>query len=112
MSVTYIQQELVTLLLSAKKALSQGRDMCSQARMYQQSSEKHIETIERIHPKLLFIDNHITLQIQYLDNMREYLISQNESRELKNKVKHNHNKIHVFYWFILFIRNEKQNYNL
>ncbi|KAG2228815.1 hypothetical protein INT48_006019, partial [Thamnidium elegans] len=74
-----IQQELVSLLVVAKKAFSQGRDMCNQANIYQQSSQKYIETIERIHPKLLFVDNHINLQLKDLDNMRDYLDAGAES---------------------------------
>lgn len=80
-----IQQELVKLLLGAKKAFSQGRDMCNQANIYQQSSEKYIETIEKIHPKLLFVDNHIVVQLHVLDKMREYLDSQTEA--CKNRIK-------------------------
>jgi hypothetical protein len=79
MSSILVQQELISLLITAKKAFSQGRDMCDQANMYQQSSEKYIETIERIHPKLLFIDNHIVVQLHALERIKDYLHVQSES---------------------------------
>lgn len=82
-----IQQELVKLLLGAKKAFSQGRDMCNQASIYQQSAEKYIETIEKIHPKLVFVDNHILVQLHVLDKMREYLDLQTEACKNRIKVK-------------------------
>ncbi|KAI9252700.1 autophagy-related protein 17 [Helicostylum pulchrum] len=85
MSNIVIQQELVSLLVVAKKAFSQGRDMCNQANIYQQSSQKYIETIERIHPKLLFVDNHISLQLKDLDSMRNYLDAGAET--CKNRIK-------------------------
>ncbi|GAA5811553.1 hypothetical protein MFLAVUS_004991 [Mucor flavus] len=87
MSNIVIQQELVSLLVVAKKAFSQGRDMCNQANIYQQSSQKYIETIERIHPKLLFVDNHISLQLKDLDNIRNYLDAGSESckKQIKDR---------------------------
>lgn len=86
MSNIVIQQELVSLLVLAKKAFSQGRDMCNQANIYQQSSQKYIETIERIHPKLLFADNHISLQLKDLNNIRDYLDAGAESCKKQIKV--------------------------
>lgn len=59
--------------------------MCNQANIYQQSAEKYIETIEKIHPKLVFVDNHIVVQLHVLDKMREYLESQTEA--CKNRIK-------------------------
>lgn len=85
MSSILIQQELISLLITAKKAFLQGRDMCDQANVYQQSSEKYIETIEKIHPKLRFVDNHIIMQLHSLERMREFLALQTES--CKNRIK-------------------------
>lgn len=80
-----IQQELINLLITAKKAFLQGRDMCDQANVYQQSSEKYIETMDKIHPKLLFVDTHIALQLQALDRMREFI--DHKAEECKNGIK-------------------------
>lgn len=105
MSNIVIQQELVSLLVVAKKAFSQGRDMCNQANIYQQSSQKYIETIERIHPKLLFVDNHISLQLKDLDSMRNYLDAGAETCKNRIKVKvyiHTHTPS-LFYLYIFFM---------
>ncbi|KAG2208313.1 hypothetical protein INT47_006169 [Mucor saturninus] len=91
MTSSMIQQELVKLLLGAKKAFSQGRDMCNQANIHQQSAEKYIETIEKLHPKLVFVDNHIVVQLHVLDKMREYLESQTEA--CKNRIKDRESKL-------------------
>lgn len=85
MSSILIQQELINLLISAKKFFLQGRDMCDQANVYQQTSEKYIETMDKIHPKLLFVDNHIAVQLQAIERMKEYIESRTD--DCKNRIK-------------------------
>ncbi|KAI8636260.1 autophagy-related protein 17 [Parasitella parasitica] len=74
-----MEQELIELLLASKKALSAGQSICAQANTYLQTSEGHVETIAKIHPKLLFVDNHILVQCRILEGIREYVNAQTES---------------------------------
>ncbi|CEP10021.1 hypothetical protein [Parasitella parasitica] len=80
-----MEQELIELLLASKKALSTGQSICAQANTYLQTSEGHVETIAKIHPKLLFVDNHILVQCRILESIREYVNAQTES--CQNKIK-------------------------
>ncbi|KAG2194590.1 hypothetical protein INT46_008546 [Mucor plumbeus] len=67
-----MEQKLIELLLASKKALSTGQSICAQANTYLQTSEGHVETIAKIHPKLLFVDNHILVQCKILEGIKEY----------------------------------------
>ncbi|ORE09366.1 hypothetical protein BCV72DRAFT_302785 [Rhizopus microsporus var. microsporus] len=67
-----MEQELIELLLFSKKALSTGQTICAQANELCQQSEKCVETIEKIHPKLVFVNNHILVQMATLEKIREY----------------------------------------
>ncbi|KAI8368929.1 autophagy-related protein 17 [Blakeslea trispora] len=80
-----MEQELIEFLLASKKALQTGQSICAQANTYLQTSESHVETIAKTHPKLVFVDNHIVFQLSVLEKVREYLLSQADDR--KNRVK-------------------------
>ncbi|KAF1797554.1 autophagy-related protein 17 [Mucor lusitanicus] len=80
-----MEQELIELLLASKKALSTGQSICAQANTYLQTSEGHVETIAKIHPKLLFVDNHILVQCKILEGVRDYVNVQTDS--CQNKIK-------------------------
>jgi len=82
-----MEQELIELLLASKKALSTGQSICAQANTYLQTSEGHVETIAKIHPKLLFVDNHILVQCKILEGIRDYMNVQTESCQNKIKVR-------------------------
>ncbi|KAI8997355.1 autophagy-related protein 17 [Pilobolus umbonatus] len=71
-----MEQELIELLLVAKKALMTGQTICAQANTYCQSSEMYVQTIDKIQPKLQFTNNHIDIQLIALERIKEYLIVQ------------------------------------
>ncbi|KAI8340476.1 autophagy-related protein 17 [Chlamydoabsidia padenii] len=68
-----MEQQLIELLLVAKKALSTGQAMGEQANQLSQQSEQHADIIERTWPKLVFVHNHILVQLTTLDRIREFL---------------------------------------
>ncbi|SAM08210.1 hypothetical protein [Absidia glauca] len=68
-----MEQQLIELLLVAKKALSTGQAMGEQANMLSQQSEHHADIIERTLPKLVFVRNHLLVQLTTLDRIREFL---------------------------------------
>jgi hypothetical protein len=68
-----MEQQLIELLLVAKKALSAGQAMGGQANMLSQQSEHHADIIERTLPKLVFVRNHLLVQLTTLDRIREFL---------------------------------------
>lgn len=68
-----MEQQLIELLLVAKKALSTGQAMGEQANMLSQQSEQHADIIERTLPKLVFVRNHLLVQLTTLDRIREFL---------------------------------------
>jgi hypothetical protein len=80
-----MEQKLIELLLASKKALSTGQSICAQANTYLQTSEGHVETIAKIHPKLLFVDNHILVQCKILEGIKEYVTIQTET--CQNRIK-------------------------
>lgn len=80
-----MEQELIELLLASKKALLTGQSICAQANNYLQTSEHHVEITAKIYPKLVFVDNHILVQLSMLERMKEYLNVQSES--CKNRIK-------------------------
>ncbi|KAI8365892.1 autophagy-related protein 17 [Choanephora cucurbitarum] len=86
-----MEQELIEFLLASKKALQTGQSICAQANTYLQTSESHVETIAKTHPKLVFVDNHILFQLSVLEKVREYLLTQSEDR--KNRVKEHEAKL-------------------
>ncbi|ORZ22150.1 autophagy-related protein 17 [Absidia repens] len=69
-----MEQQLIELLLVAKKALSTGQAMGEQANTLFHQSEQHADTIERTWPKLVFVHNHILVQLSTLDRIREFLL--------------------------------------
>ncbi|KAI9270760.1 hypothetical protein BDA99DRAFT_434070 [Phascolomyces articulosus] len=68
-----MEQELIELLLFAKKALSRGQAICAQANEFSNESDQHTELIERTWPKILFVRNHILIQLSTLERIREFL---------------------------------------
>ena len=68
-----MEQELIELLLFAKKALSRGQAICAQANQLSNESDHHSEIIERTWPKILFVRNHILIQLSTLERIREFL---------------------------------------
>jgi hypothetical protein len=83
-----MEQELIELLLASKKALLTSQSICAQANNYLQTSEQHVEIMAKIHPKLVFVDNHILVQLTMLKRMKEYLNVQSESCQHRIKVRH------------------------
>lgn len=82
-----MEHELIQLLFSSKKALSTGQSICEQANTFLQTSEHHVETIAKVHPKLIFVDNHIIIQSSILERIKEYINGQMESCSSRIKVK-------------------------
>ncbi|KAI7907717.1 autophagy-related protein 17 [Cokeromyces recurvatus] len=80
-----MEQELIELLLFSKKALSTGKTICAQANTCLQTSEQHVETIAKIHPKLVFVNNHIIVQTKIVEQIKDYLDAQTES--CKDRIK-------------------------
>ncbi|KAF7728501.1 autophagy protein 17 [Apophysomyces ossiformis] len=80
-----MEQELIELLLVAKKALSTGQTICAQANTLSQESERHVEIIEKTWPKILFVNNHILVQLSTLERVREFLVLKTE--EIRNCIK-------------------------
>jgi hypothetical protein len=74
-----MEQELIELLVASKRALSTGQSICAQANHFHQSSGSHVELMEKIHPKLLFVNNHILVQLSTLERIREYLTVQTDA---------------------------------
>lgn len=68
-----MEQELIELLLVAKKALSTGQAICAQANELSQESDRHVEIIERTWAKILFVRNHVLIQLSTLERIREFL---------------------------------------
>ncbi|KAI7859162.1 autophagy-related protein 17 [Circinella umbellata] len=68
-----MEQELIELLLFAKKALSRGQAICAQANELSNESDQHTELIERTWPKILFVRNHILIQLSTMERIREFL---------------------------------------
>ena len=68
-----MEQELIELLLFAKKALSRGQAICAQANELSNESDQHTELIERTWPKILFVRNHILIQLNTMERIREFL---------------------------------------
>lgn len=77
-----MEQELIELLLVAKKALSTGQAICAEASEWCQESEQHVATIEKTWPKILFVHNHILVQLSTLERIREFLTVQAD--EIRN----------------------------
>jgi TolA-binding protein len=86
-----MEQELIELLLFSKKALSTGQTICAQANELCQQSEKCVETIEKIHPKLVFVNNHILVQMATLEKIREY--NNLQVQECNNRIKANNKRM-------------------
>ncbi|KAG0188568.1 autophagy protein 17 [Apophysomyces sp. BC1034] len=80
-----MEQELIELLLVAKKALSTGQTICAQANTLSQESERYVEIIEKTWPKILFVNNHILVQLSTLERVREFLVLKTE--EARNCIK-------------------------
>ncbi|KAL1933741.1 hypothetical protein VTP01DRAFT_7831 [Rhizomucor pusillus] len=68
-----MEQELIELLLVAKKALSTGQAICAQANERTQETEQYTEAIVKAWPKILFLHNHILIQLSTLERIREFL---------------------------------------
>ncbi|KAI9482981.1 MAG: autophagy-related protein 17 [Benjaminiella poitrasii] len=85
-----MEQELIDLLLFSKKALSTGQTICAQANTCLQTSEHHVETIAKIHPKLIFVDNHIIVQTRTLERIKEYIDIETESCNNRIKERESH----------------------
>ena len=84
-----MEQELIELLLVAKKALSTGQAICAQANELSQESDRHVEIIERTWAKILFVRNHVQVQLSTLERIREFLLV---------KIEEVHNCIRVCIW--------------
>ncbi|CAO3613178.1 unnamed protein product [Cunninghamella echinulata] len=69
-----MEEQLIELLLAAKKALSTGQSIGEQANILSQQTEQHTDVIEKTWPKLVFVHNHILVQLSTLDRIREFLI--------------------------------------
>ncbi|ORY91897.1 autophagy-related protein 17 [Syncephalastrum racemosum] len=68
-----MEQELIELLLVAKKALSTGQAVCEQANQCSLESDHYAELIEKTWPRILFVHNHILVQLTTLDRIREFV---------------------------------------
>ncbi|KAI9323451.1 autophagy protein Apg17-domain-containing protein [Dichotomocladium elegans] len=78
-----MEQELINLLLIAKKALSTGQAICAQANELSLESNQHVVIIERTWPKILFVRNHILIQLSTLERIREFVsVKIEEDREV------------------------------
>lgn len=73
-----MEQELIELLLVAKKALSTGQAICAQANERTQETEQYTEAIVKAWPKILFLHNHILIQLSTLERIREFLTVKTE----------------------------------
>ncbi|KAG0744986.1 hypothetical protein G6F62_003714 [Rhizopus arrhizus] len=82
-----MEQELFDLFLHSKKALLTGQGICEEANNFCEASERCTETMEKIHPKLLFVNNYILAQLVTLERMREY--NDLKVEEFKTKIKAN-----------------------
>ncbi|OAD73367.1 hypothetical protein PHYBLDRAFT_78240 [Phycomyces blakesleeanus NRRL 1555(-)] len=80
-----MEQELIELLLAAKKALSTGQNVCAQANTRSQESGKHVEVIEKTWPKILFLHNHIVSQFSTLERIRDFILIKTD--EARNCIK-------------------------
>ncbi|CAO3636028.1 unnamed protein product [Cunninghamella blakesleeana] len=69
-----MEEQLIELLLAAKKALSTGQSIGEQANILSQQTEQYTDVIEKTWPKLIFVHNHILVQLSTLDRVREFLI--------------------------------------
>ncbi|KAI8093818.1 autophagy-related protein 17 [Halteromyces radiatus] len=74
-----MEQQLIELLLVAKKALSSGQSIGEQANQLSQQSELHADIIERTWPKLVFVHNHILVQLSTLDRIRDFVLTKIEA---------------------------------
>ncbi|KAI7869477.1 autophagy-related protein 17 [Spinellus fusiger] len=68
-----MEQELIELLLAAKKALLTGQGVCAQANTLSQESGQHVQVIEQTWPKILFLHQHSGGQIGTLRRIQEFL---------------------------------------
>lgn len=74
-----MEEQLIELLLAAKKALSTGQSIGEQANILSQQTEQHTDVIEKTWPKLIFVHNHILVQLSTLDRIREFLIMKTQN---------------------------------
>ncbi|ORX43554.1 hypothetical protein DM01DRAFT_1198529 [Hesseltinella vesiculosa] len=69
-----MDEKLIGLLIAAKKALHSGQSICEQANTLSQDSEEYADAIEKSWPRMVFVHNHILVQLSALNRIREYLL--------------------------------------
>ncbi|KAI9243708.1 autophagy-related protein 17 [Sporodiniella umbellata] len=80
-------EELFDLFVSSKKALADGKEVCEQANRSCEASEKYVEAIDKISPKLLFLNNYILSQLTTLQRIKDFNDSRVEEYQAKTKEK-------------------------
>jgi hypothetical protein len=69
-----MEQELINILLFAKKALQTGQAICEQANRCTKDSAMFAENLEAQWSKLVFLSEHITTQLNTLVKIHDFII--------------------------------------
>jgi hypothetical protein len=69
-----MEQELINILLFAKKALQTGQAICEQANQCTKDSSMFAENLEAHWSKLIFLSEHITTQLNTLVKIHDFII--------------------------------------
>ncbi|KAH8551302.1 autophagy-related protein 17 [Umbelopsis sp. PMI_123] len=69
-----MEQELISILLFAKKALQTGQAICEQANQCTKDSSMFAENLEAHWSKLIFLSEHITTQLNTLVKIHDFII--------------------------------------
>jgi hypothetical protein len=68
-----MEQDLINILLFAKKALHSGQAIGGQADQCRKETESLAEILETQWPKLLFLNEHITTQLNTLIKVHDFI---------------------------------------
>ncbi|KAI8064630.1 autophagy-related protein 17 [Gongronella butleri] len=75
-----MDDKLIELLIAAKKALLTGQAICEQANALSHDSEQAADAIEKTWPRIVFVHNHILVQLTTLHRIREFLVANSQAK--------------------------------